>query len=62
MKPSNLIDRSIAMFQTSTVTYNEAGLTYNDSNTRYGGSDRNVDLGPKNTTSPLPKPNPTEVN
>lgn len=41
------IEKTNAVFQSSTTTYNEAGLTYNTFSSVYGGSDRIVDSGPK---------------
>lgn len=40
------IDKTTAVFQTSSVTYSEAGFTYNTFSDVYGGSDRRVDLPP----------------
>jgi hypothetical protein len=62
MKPSNTIDRTIAVFQLSSVTYNDPSTTYSSSSVKYGGSDRSVDLGPQNTSTKLSKSNTFEVN
>lgn len=40
------IDKTSAVFQESTITYNETGLTYNTFSSAYGGSDRKVDKKP----------------
>lgn len=40
------IERTQAVFQESTVTYNQAGLTYNDISSVYGGSDSKQSPGP----------------
>lgn len=40
------IQTTDAVFQESSITYNEAGFTYNTFSSVYGGSDRIVDPGP----------------
>lgn len=40
------VARTQAVFQDSTITYNEPGYTYNELGGVYGGSDRTQDAGP----------------
>lgn len=40
------IQKTTAVFQDSSITYNEAGFTYSTFSSVYGGSDRVVDPGP----------------
>jgi hypothetical protein len=37
------IGKTRGVYQTSVITYNQAGLTYNDATTVYGGSDTSSD-------------------
>jgi hypothetical protein len=45
-RPSLSVDSTQAVFQDSTVTYNQTGITYNEIGVLYAGSDRIVDKGP----------------
>ena len=61
MKPSMSVERSLAQFQDSTLTYNESGITYNQASITYGGSDQVQSLGKTPSFVIQNKPNVAEV-
>jgi len=46
IKPTNKIDKSKAVAQSTTTTYSDSDTTYSSTTQTYGGSDRAQDLGP----------------
>ncbi len=51
VKPQNFfIGNTKAVFQPSTVTYNDPTVTYSSATTFYGGADNKQDSAPQNTT------------
>lgn len=58
IKPSfDSVARTEAVFQDSTLTYNEPGMTYNESGLVYAGSDRVQDPAPnlESAWNPIPQ-------
>jgi hypothetical protein len=56
-KPNNSrIEQTNGSFQTSTITYNEAGYTYNQAGQVYGGFYGVSDEAPRNSRLELTKP------